>query len=110
MHILRSIHSCLEIKVFLVKADKVRIVTRQDTFNHELEEVEGTGGHAYILWIADAATSDGDTCTIGVFLLMSDLIHNHGVEDLFSSVLRDIFKSNDEGGVRSLHVLVPGCL
>ena len=65
---------------------------------------------AYIAWIADAATSDVDACTIGILLLRSDLTHNHGVANLFSSVSRDIFKSNDAEGVSALHALVPGYL
>ena len=54
-------------------------MTRQSTVNHELDEVEGTCGRAYIFWITDVATIDGDACKIGIFLLRSDLTHNHGV-------------------------------
>ena len=82
----------------------------QDTFNYKLDEVEGTCGRAYISWIVDAATSDGDACTIGIFLLRSDLIHKHGMANFLSSVSKDIFKSNDVEVVRALHVLVPGYL
>ena len=73
-------------------------------------KVEGTCGRAYIAWITDAATSDGDLCMIGILFLRSDLTHNHGMENLFSSVSRDIFKSNDAEGVRALHALVVGSL
>ena len=85
-------------------------MTRQGTVNHELDEVEGTCLCAYVTWISDAATSDGDACPIGIFLLMFDLTHKHGVANFFSSVLRGIFKSNDAEGVRALHVLVHGAL
>ena len=85
----------MEIKVFKVKVDKVRIVTRQYIVNHELDEVEGTCGRAYAAWIAYAATSDGDVFPIGIFLLRSDLTHHHGVENFFSYVLRGIFKYNN---------------
>ena len=69
---------------------------------------KGTCGPAYIAWIADAATIDGDACTIGILFLRSDLTHNHGVENFFSSVSRDIFKSTYSEGVCSLRALVLG--
>ena len=69
--------------MFLVKSEKVRIATRQDTVNRKLYEVEGTYGRAYVTWIADMTTSDGDACPIVIFLLRSDLTRNHGVENLF---------------------------
>ena len=70
----------MKVKVSCVKADKARILTRQDTVYHELDKVEGTRGRAYISGITDAATSDGGACTIWKFLLRSDLTHKHGVE------------------------------
>ena len=79
---------------------------RQDTVNHEADEVEGTCGRADVAWIEDVTTSDVDACLNGIFLLRSDLTHYHGVENLFSSVLMDIFKSNDAEGVRAFHLLV----
>ena len=82
-HILWSIHWGLEINFFCVKAEKLRIAAIQDTVNHELDKVEGTCGHAYISWISDVATSNGDTCTIGIFILRSDLTNHHGVEISF---------------------------
>ena len=97
-------------KLFCVKVEKVHIATRQETVNHEINKVEGICGRAYIAWIIDAATRNGDECTIGIFLLSSDLTHNHGVGNLFSSVLRDIFKYSDAEGVRALHKLVLGSL
>ena len=95
-------------KRFSIKSDKARIAKIQDTVNHELDKVEGTCVRAYVAWIAYAATSNDDVCTIGIFLLRSDLTHNHGVENIFSSVLRDIFKSNDVKGVCALYTLVLG--
>ena len=83
-------------------------MTRQDTINCEIDKVEGTCGRAYISGITYSATSDNDACTIGIFLLRSDLTHNHGVENFFSSVLRDIFKSNDAEGVCALHAFIIG--
>ena len=68
-YILRSIHWGLEIKVFCVKAEKAQIATRQDIVNYAIDEAEGTYGRAYIAWITDAATSNGDACTIGIFHL-----------------------------------------
>ena len=81
--------------MFCVKAEKLRIATRQDAFNHEIDQVKRTCVRAYISGVAYAAASDGDMCTIGILLLRSDFIHNHGVEIFLSSVSRDIFKSND---------------
>ena len=107
-HILRSIHWCLEVKGFCIKADKARIATRQDTLNHDIDKAEGTCGRAYIAVITDTAARDGDACTIGIFLLRSDFTYNHGAANLFSSILRDIFKSNDAESVYALHVLVLG--
>ena len=92
-----------EDKVFCVKTDKARIETRQETVNHELDEVQGSCGRAYIPWITDAATINSNACMIGIFLLRSDLTHNHGLENLFSSVFRDILNSNDAEGVCALH-------
>ena len=92
------------------KEDKARIATRQYTVNHELDKVEGICGCAYISGITYAATSKCDACTIGIFLLRSDLTQNHGVANLFSSVLRDTLKSNDAGVVCALHALVLGDL
>ena len=93
-----------------VKAEKARISTIQDTVNHELDEVEGTCGRTYISGIIDAATSNGDACTIGIFLLRSDLTHNHGVANFLPSVARDIFKANDTESVGALNMLFLGSL
>ena len=86
----------------------MRIATRQNTVNYELDKVEGTCWRAYISWVADLATRYGDACPIGILLLRFDLAYNHGVTNFFSSVLRDIFKTNDTEGVRALHLLVIG--
>ena len=83
---------------------------RQDTVNHDIDNFKGTCGCAYFSWISDVATSNGDMCKLGIFLLRSDLTHNHGVEILFSSVLRGIFESNDAESFHALHTLVPGAL
>ena len=96
--------------MFCVKAYIARIATRQDTINHELDEVEVTCGRAYVAWISYAATIDSDECPIGIFLLRPDLTHNHDVGKHFSSILRDILKSNDAEGVRALYMLVLGDL
>ena len=83
-------------------------MTRQKTFNYELDEVDGTCWRAYIAWVADLSTRDGDACPIGILFLRFDLTYNHGVTKLFSSFLRDIFKTNDAEGVRAFHSLVLG--
>ena len=100
----------MEINVYCVKEDKAYIATRQDTVNHELEEDEGICGRAYISGITDAATRDGDACTIGILLLRLDLTQNHGAANFFSSFLRYILKYNDAEVVRALHALVLGAL
>ena len=79
---------------------------RQNNVNRYLDEVKVTCRRAYIYGITYAASSNGDVCTIGIFILRSDLTYNHGVENFFSSISRDIFKSNDEEGVRALNALV----
>ena len=98
----------MEVKVFCVKAYKARFATRKETVNHELDEVKGTCGHAYIARITDTDDSYGDACTIGILFLRSDFTHNHGVENLFSYVSMNIFISNDAESVCSLHTLVLG--
>ena len=110
MHILRSIHWCLEVKVFCAKADEVSIATRQVTVNYDIEQDEKTCGHAYIARVTDAAARDGDACTVGIFLLRSDFTRNHGVANLLSSVTRDIFRLNDVESVCALNLLVLGAL
>ena len=65
-----------------------------------------TCGRAYIAWITDTDTRNGDACTMGILLLRLDLTHNHGVANLFSSLSGDIFKSNDAEVVCALHALV----
>ena len=108
MHIFREINWCLEVQVFCVKADKARISTRQDTVNHEIDQVEITCRRAYISGITDTAASYGDACTIGIFLLRSDLTQNHGVENLLPSVAKDILKANDVESVFALNMLFLG--
>ena len=54
------------------------------------------------------AVSDGDACTIGIFLLRSEFTHNHVVANFLSSVMRDIFKLNDLEIGCALKVLVLG--
>ena len=99
-----------EDKVFCVKTDKARIETRQETVNHELDQIKRTCGRSYISKITDAAARNGDACTIGIFLLRSDFTNNHGVENFLSSVTRDIFKSNNVESVCDLNALVLGAL
>ena len=53
-------------------------------------------------------TSDVYACPIGVLLIRFNLADNHGVTNLFSSVLRDILKLDDAEGVCSFHSLVLG--
>ena len=86
----------------------MRIATIQNTVNDEFDEVEGTGWRTYIARVANLATSDGDVCSIGIFLMRFNLSDNHGVKNLFSSVLRDIFKLDDAEGVCAFHTLVLG--
>ena len=100
----------MEVKVFCVKVEKARIAKIQDNINHELDKVEGACRRADIAGITYVVTSDGDACMIGIIFLRSDLTQNYGVEKLFSSLPRGIFKSKDTEGVRSIHVLVPGSL
>ena len=88
---------------FCVKADKVRIATRQDTVNNKLDQVKRTCGHAYIAGITDTTNSYGDVCTIEIFLLRSYFTHNCVVANFLSSVTRDIFKSNDAESVCALN-------
>ena len=83
-------------------------MTRQNTVNDDLDEVEGTCWSIYISGEVDLATSNGDVCPIGIFLMRFDLAYNHGVKNFFSSVLRDIFKTDDAEGIRALYSLVLG--
>ena len=96
--------------MFCAKADKARIAKKLDTVNHELNQVERTCWRAYISGITDVAARYGDTCTIGVFLLSSDLTHNHGVEHFLPSIARNIFKSNYVESVCALNALFLGAL
>ena len=91
VHIFRAIHWCLGVKSFFVKAEKALIMMRQDTVNHKLDQVDRTCGRAYIAGILDAASIYGDACTIGIFLLRSDLTHNHGVANFLPYVARGMF-------------------
>ena len=97
-------------KNICVKADKVCIATRQDTVNYELEQVERTCELAYTSGITYVASRYGDVCTIGIFLLMSDLTHNHGVANFLPSIARDIFKANDAESFCALNALFFGAL
>ena len=81
---------------------------RQNTVNDELDEVEVTCWCTYIARVVDLATSDGDVCPIGILLMRFDLVYNHGVTNFFSSVLRNIFKTDDAEGVCAFHLLVLG--
>ena len=88
----------------------MRIETRQNTVNYEFDEVEETSGRTYITGVADLATSNGYACPIGILLMSFDLADNHGMTNLFSSALRDIFKIDDTEGVHAFHSLVLGAL
>ena len=108
MHILGSLHLSLEVEAFLIKADKARIATIQNTVNDEFDEVERTGWRTYISGIAHLATVDGDACLIGISLMRFNLADNHLVTNLFYSVLRYIFKLDDAERVCDFHSLVIG--
>ena len=58
--------------------------------------------------VGNLNTSDGDACSIGILLMRFDLADNHGVANLFSSVLRDIFKLDEAEVVCAFHALVLG--
>ena len=88
----------------------MRIATRQDTVNNKLDQVKRTCGRAYIAGIKYADASYGDACTIGIFLLRSDLTYNHGVANFLPSIARDIFKENGAESVCDLKVLFLGAL
>ena len=51
-------------------------------------------------------TCDGDARAIGILFVRFDLADNHGVANLFSSVLGDIRKLDEAGGVCAFHALV----
>ena len=81
---------------------------RQNTVNDESDKVKGTGWRTYIARVADFATSNGDACPIRILLMSFNFADNHGVKKSFSSVLRDIFKLDDVGGVCAFHSFILG--
>ena len=83
MHILGLLHLSLEVEAFLIKADKARIATIQNTVNDEFDEVERTGWRTYIAEVANLATSDGYVCSVRIFLMRFNLPYNHGVKKKF---------------------------
>ena len=60
----------------------------------------------YIPRVANLTTCDGDACLIGIFFVRFDLTDNHGVANLFSSVLGDIRKLDEAEGVCAFRTLV----
>ena len=66
------------------------------------------GWRTYISGVENLTTCDSDACFIGVFFMRFDLADNHGVANFFSSVLEDIFKLDEAGGVCAFHVLALG--
>ena len=81
---------------------------RQNTVNDKFDKVEGTCWRTYISGVAYLATRNGDACPIGILLMRFDLTDNHGVKNLFSSVLRDIFKTDNAEGDCAFNLLVLG--
>ena len=98
----------MEVEVFKIKADKARIATQQNTSNDNFDEIKSTGWRTYISGVANLTTCDGDACLIGILFMRFDLVDNHGVANLSSSVLGDILKLDEAEVICAFHSFVLG--
>ena len=65
-------------------------------------EFKGASVGADIAWIADAVTTNGDACSVGLGFLGTNKTHHLGVDDFFASVRRDVIKIDDVESVSSI--------
>ena len=109
-YIFRPGHGRLQIEVFCIKTCKPGIAAGQDTVDHELDQIERTGGSADVARVLYMATRQGDPGTVGIGLLRSDFTNNHGVADVLASVLWYVFISDGPESVGAFYALVAGSL
>ena len=106
-HIFGLLHWGLEIEVFQIKRNKVRIATRQNAFNDNFDKVELSGWCTYIPRVANLTTCDGDARAIRVFLVGFDLEYYHGMANFMMSVLWNVDELDESEGVCAFHALLP---
>ena len=106
VHIFGSLRWVLEVKVFLIKGNKARVATRQNTVNDVFDDVDRTGWCTYIPGVANLTPCGGDARAIWILLVRFDLADNHGVSNFVLSVSGDILKLDEAEGVFAFHALV----
>jgi hypothetical protein len=97
--ILRVGHWGIEVEVLEVNGAEVCAFAREHTVQEQLEEFEGCGVGADILWETDAIATNGDMGTIRIVFIRSHFTHYHGVADFLLFVGRDVVIVDDKEGV-----------
>ena len=87
-----------EIEVFDIVTNKFCTWTRENAVDLELEGFEGACVGADVAGIDDTIATDGDSSAIFFFFVGLDFANYFGVRDLFATVERDVFVSDDMKG------------
>ena len=81
--------------MFHVNAGNFCAMVGEDTVYNDLEKLEGSGWGCYTPWVNNPVATYGNSRPVGIVLLGTYPTHYFCVRDLFSSVCRYIFTSND---------------
>ena len=80
---------------FHVKAGKLCAMEGDETVYNDLGKLEGSSGGCYIIWVNNCVATDGDYRPFWVVLVGEYLAYYFFVRNLFYSLFRYIFISND---------------
>ena len=97
-----------QVKIADVESDKARMTAVEYAVDDKLEKFDRSCRCAEIPGVADSISSNGDSGSVGIFLVCPILAYNFGVRDLVTAVVGDIFVLEDPESIISLDVLLFG--
>ena len=71
------------------------------------DKVKLSGWCTYIPGVANLTTCGGDACVVWVFLVGFNLAYYHGMANFMLSILWNVGKLDEAGGVCAFHALLP---
>ena len=103
-----SVHRRGEVKIADAESDKVRMAAGEYTGDDKLDKFERACRCADVPGVADSISSNGDSGSVGIFLVGPILAYNFGVRDLVTAAVGDIFVSDNSERISYLNTLLFG--
>ena len=95
---LRTFHGGLKIKILGIKTNKLGIAARQDSIDHELDEVQQACGSTHVTRVDNVSPRNCDASAVRISLLGPDLSHH--------AVLRDVVEADESESISARNTLI----